>query len=201
MITSFSQSHCPSGQGPRLAASGFQVLYADPPWRLSGSGKGSPPYPMMVTKDISALPVERPAAPDCALLLWAVHSHLPDALAVIRAWGFSYKTVAFTWVKRTPRDTGFFLGRGYWTHANAEVCLLATRGKPRRAGTGVSSLVVSPRREHSQKPDEVRERIVRICGYSGTCLGRSCPPARGCPAGAPGATRSSATSAYNLFSL
>ncbi len=154
----------PAGQGAGTGASRFQVLYADPPWRLGGSGKGSPPYPMMATGDICALPVKRIAAPDCALLLWAVHSHLPDALAVVRAWGFSYKTVAFTWVKRTPRDTGFFLGRGYWTHSNAEPCLLATRGKPRRVGTGVASLVVSPRREHSRKPDEVRERIVRVFG-------------------------------------
>jgi len=142
----------------------FGVIYADPPWRLGGSGKGGPPYPLMATRDICALPVKNLAAPDCALLLWAVHSHLPDALAVVRAWGFSYKTVAFTWAKRTPLDTGFFLGRGYWTHSNAEPCLLATRGKPRRVGTGVSSLVVSPRQEHSRKPDEVRERIVRVFG-------------------------------------
>jgi len=154
----------PAGQGEGTGGPRFQVLYADPPWRLGGSGKGSPPYPMMATGDICALPVKSLAAPDCALLLWAVHSHLPDALAVVRAWGFSYKTVAFTWVKRTPKDTGFFLGRGYWTHSNAEVCLLATRGKPRRIGTGVASLVVSPRREHSRKPDEVRERIVRVFG-------------------------------------
>ena len=107
---------------------------------------------------------QRIVAPDCALLLWAVHSHLPDALAVICAWGFTYKTVAFTWVKRTPRDTGYFLGRGYWTHSNAEVCLLATMGRPARVGTGVPSLVVTPRREHSRKPDEVRERIVRVFG-------------------------------------
>ncbi len=141
----------------------FGVIYADPPWKLGG-GKGAPPYPMMATGDICALPVGDLAAPDCALLLWAVHSRLPDALAVVRAWGFEYKTVAFTWVKRTPLDTGYFLGRGYWTHSNAEVCLLATRGRPARAGTGVSSLVVSPRREHSRKPDGVRERIVRVFG-------------------------------------
>jgi len=82
----------------------------------------------------------------------------------ICAWGFTYKTVAFTWVKRTPLDTGFLTGRGYWTHSNAEPCLLATRGQPQRVGTGVSSLIVSPRREHSRKPDEVRECIVRIAG-------------------------------------
>ena len=122
------------------------------------------PYPMMRTRDICSLPVVNIAAPDCLLFLWAVPSHLPDALAVIRAWGFEYKTVAFTWVKRTPKDTGYFLGRGYWTHSNAEPCLLATRGHPPRVGTGIPSLIVSPRREHSRKPDEARQRIERIAG-------------------------------------
>jgi N6-adenosine-specific RNA methylase IME4 len=140
----------------------FSVLYADPPWRLKGGVQM--PYPMMSTRDICAMPVADIVAPDCLLFLWAVPAHLPDALAVIRAWGFTYKTVAFTWVKRTPLDTGFLTGRGYWTHSNAEPCLLATRGQPQRVGTGVSSLIVSPRREHSRKPDEVRERIVRIAG-------------------------------------
>jgi len=140
----------------------FTVLYVDPPWHLQGGV--NMPYPVMRTRDICALPVGSVAADDCLLFLWAVPSHLPDALAVIRAWGFTYKTVAFTWVKRTPKDTGFFLGRGYWTHSNAEPCLLATRGHPKRIGTGVSSLIVSPRREHSRKPDEARAKIVRICG-------------------------------------
>lgn len=122
------------------------------------------PYPMMRTPDICALPVGSIAALNSILFLWAVHSHLPEALEVIRAWGFTYKTVAFTWVKRTPSNSGYFLGRGYWTHSNAEPCLLATRGHPQRVGTGVRSLIVSPRREHSRKPDEVRERIVQITG-------------------------------------
>ncbi len=145
-----------------LPALPFSVLYADPPWRLKGGVKM--PYPMMSTRDICALPVADVAASDCLLFLWAVPAHLPDALAVIHAWGFTYKTVAFTWVKRTPLGTGFLTGRGYWTHSNAEPCLLATRGQPQRVGTGVSSLIVSPRREHSRKPDELRERIVRIAG-------------------------------------
>ena len=140
----------------------FHVLYADPPWRLKGGV--TMPYSMMRTRDICALPVQDIAASDSLLFLWAIHSHLPDALEVIRAWGFTYRTAAFTWVKRTPNDTGYFLGRGYWTHSNAEPCLLATRGRPKRVGTGVRSLIVSPRREHSRKPDEARDRIVRICG-------------------------------------
>ena len=83
-------------RGTLLGGTRFGVIYADPPWRLGGGTKGRPPYPLMATRDVCALPVERLAAPDCVLFLWAVHSHLPDALAVIRAWGFSYRTVAFT---------------------------------------------------------------------------------------------------------
>ena len=169
----------------------FGVLYADPPWRLGGSGKGGPPYPCLSTGDICALPAGRLAAPDCALLLWAVHSRLPDALAVVRAWGFEYKTVAFTWVKRTPRDTGYFLGRGYWTHSNAEVFLLATRGGRRAPARACPAWWSRPGGSTPGSPT----RCARgSCGSSGTCLGRSCSPGSGCPAGRHGETRSSATS-------
>jgi N6-adenosine-specific RNA methylase IME4 len=84
---------------------------------------------------------------------------------LIRAWGFAYKTVGFYWVKLNPGtkgDASFSIGLGYWTRANAEQCLLATRGKPRRRARDVERLVVAPRREHSRKPDLVRERIERL---------------------------------------
>ena len=83
---------------------------------------------------------------------------------LIRAWGFTYKTVGFYWVKRNPGrdDASFFTGLGYWTRANPEQCLLATRGKPRRRARDVKRLVVEPRREHSRKPDVIRERIERL---------------------------------------
>lgn len=76
----------------------------------------------------------------------------------------AHKTVAFTWVKRTPKDTGFHFGLGYWSRANPEICLLGTRGHPRRVSKSVANLVISPLRAHSQKPDEVRKQIVSLCG-------------------------------------
>jgi N6-adenosine-specific RNA methylase IME4 len=91
---------------------------------------------------------------------------LPQALDVMAAWGFTYKTVGFYWAKLnksagglvfTERD--FFTGLGFWTRANPEPCLLGTRGKPRRRSAGVAKLVMAPRREHSRKPDLVHERI------------------------------------------
>jgi site-specific DNA-methyltransferase (adenine-specific) len=89
---------------------------------------------------------------------------LEDALSVIEAWGFTYKTVAFTWVKTNRSGKGFHFGLGYWTRANPEICLLATRGRPRRVSRSVPNLLVSPLRDHSRKPDEARDRIVELCG-------------------------------------
>lgn len=144
----------------------FAVIYADPPWgyRTWSAGGRQAPYPTLPTADICALPVRELAAEDCALFLWTTYPFLPDALAVVQAWGFRFRTVAFTWVKLNPSGRGYAFGLGYWTRANPEVCLLATRGRPARADKGVPNLIVSPRREHSRKPDEARERIVALCG-------------------------------------
>jgi site-specific DNA-methyltransferase (adenine-specific) len=98
------------------------------------------------------------------LFLWATYPMLPEAFKVIAAWGFTYKTTAFTWVKTNPSGRGFALGLGYWTRANPEICLLATKGAPKRRRMDVPNLIVSPRREHSRKPDEARDRIVALCG-------------------------------------
>jgi N6-adenosine-specific RNA methylase IME4 len=151
----------------------FSILYADPPWQFTtrssrvGSSTSShrrPPYPTLDIRAISALSVVNLCADDCVLFLWATYPLLPQALQVIAAWGFCYKTVAFTWVKRTRADRGFHFGMGYWTRANPELCLLATRGHPRRVSSAVPNLIVSPVQEHSRKPAGVRERIVTLCG-------------------------------------
>ena len=155
----------------------FSILYADPPWQFkrrssfaqAHSFKSQPtgritPYPTMNTEAICALNVEALAEADCVLLLWATYPMLPDALHVTSAWGFRFKTVAFTWVKRTRSDLGFHFGMGYWTRANPELCLLATRGHPRRHSAKVPNLIIAPVRDHSRKPDEVRERIITLCG-------------------------------------
>ena len=111
---------------------------------------------------IRALAIGDLAATDSALFLWATDPMLPDALRVIEAWGFTYKTVGFCWVKSNRTSSGYFAGMGYWTRANAELCLFATRGSPKRKAKDVRRLVVSPRREHSRKPDEVRSGIERM---------------------------------------
>lgn len=144
------------------------MVYADPPWRFatwSARGKGRSPeawYDCLDLEAIKALPVADWAAPDSVLLLWATDPLLDRALEVIRAWGFVYKTVGFYWVKLNPSGRGFHQGLGFWTRANPEPCLLATRGKPRRLARDVEKLVVAARREHSRKPEEVYARIERL---------------------------------------
>lgn len=131
-------------------------------------------YATMDVADIKALPVAEQAAKDCILFLWAVDSMLPEAFAVGAAWGFTYKTVGFYWAKQRkvtskrgeaqddPWRKMFPMGTGYWTRANPESCLLFTRGHPKRLNADVHKLIVSPRREHSRKPDEQYERIERL---------------------------------------
>jgi N6-adenosine-specific RNA methylase IME4 len=143
----------------------YGVILADPPWTFatySAKGKGRSAeahYNCMSLDAIKRLQVGNWAAPDCALFLWATDPLLPAALDVIAAWGFTYKTVGFYWAKTTKDGARFPMGTGYYTRANPEQCLLATRGHPKRISRSVRKLIVSPRRLHSQKPDEVYERI------------------------------------------
>ena len=152
----------------------YAVIYADPPWSFkvySGKGKqrsADRHYDTASLDNIKALPIGNLAADDCALLMWCVMPEIPGALDVIKAWGFQYKTVAFTWVKTSSvgaisaKGEGLHWGMGYWTRANTELCLLATKGTPKRQKKDVHQVVVSPVEEHSRKPDEVQVRIERL---------------------------------------
>ena len=125
---------------------------------------GRSPYDVMDLEDIANLPIQSIAADNCVLFLWATHPKLEEAFYIIKKWGFTYKTVAFTWVKQTPLKNGWHFGLGYWTRQNPELCLLATKGRPKRVNASVANLVISPLGRHSRKPDEVRRRIVELMG-------------------------------------
>jgi N6-adenosine-specific RNA methylase IME4 len=145
----------------------YGVIYADPPWRYDmkrGGGVAESHYPTMTTDDICALNVSALAAADCALFLWSTLPQLPAALRVIKAWGFGYKTAAFLWLKTNRKAGTWFYGMGFWTRSNAEVCLLATRGHPKRQSKSIHQFIISPLREHSRKPDEARKRIEALMG-------------------------------------
>jgi N6-adenosine-specific RNA methylase IME4 len=153
----------------------FGTIVADPPWSFrswSDKGKNRAPdalvrqkglaerhYKTMGLKDIMGLPVGDLAAPQSALFLWTIDCMIPEALEVGKAWGFTYKTVAFTWIKTTADGDGFPIGLGYWTRGNPEQCLLFTRGAPKRQSASVRQLIMAPRREHSRKPDEALDRV------------------------------------------
>jgi N6-adenosine-specific RNA methylase IME4 len=145
----------------------YQIIYADPPWQYrdkAGKRGADKKYEVKDKQWIDNLPVIDIADDNSILFLWVTMPHLNGCWELITKWGFEYKTVAFTWVKRNKEAPTWFWGMGSWTRANAELCLLATRGKPKRMNAGIHSVIDSAIREHSQKPDEVRDRIVKLCG-------------------------------------
>jgi N6-adenosine-specific RNA methylase IME4 len=179
----------------------YDVVYADCPWRFQnwsmaeqavrgekwGRANGRSPYPVLTTETLASLPVGDICHRDTLLFMWATYPKLADALQVMEAWGFTYTTTVFTWVKLTRQayrnyqkwqkkgEAGsleeilpklFNAGNGYWTMANPEIVLLGKRkgGKPKRLRKDIRNLVVTPLTTHSAKPQEVRDRIVRLVG-------------------------------------
>ena len=147
----------------------FKIIYADPPWsyndKMSGHGMGAEThYPTQDTQWIKSLPVKDISEKDSVLFMWAVSPLLPEAFEVINSWGFKYKTVAFCWVKTTKN--GLVSNMGRWTMGNIEICLLATKGKPKRKKRDVKQLVLAQRTVHSKKPLEVRKRISDLMGQA-----------------------------------
>lgn len=149
-----------------LPSGPFGCILADPPWSFkTWSGKTGTPhrtandhYVTTETTSLADIPVASVCAPDCALFMWVVDSHIGEAIDLGRAWGFEIKTKAFTWVKTTKNGIPR-IGMGYWTRKQTEICLLFTKGKPKRRNMGVRELIMTPRREHSRKPDEQYSRI------------------------------------------
>ena len=158
----------------------YQIIYADPPWsyyndmtilpRENKSGGGSmthPQYPVMSSADIKALPIKNIADDNCILFIWTTDYHLVKSIEVINSWGFQYKTVAFAWQKLDKKNNPVCFMGAYTMKSGVELCLLATKGKnaPKLViNKKVRALVQSQRAEHSKKPDEVRDRIVQLCG-------------------------------------
>jgi site-specific DNA-methyltransferase (adenine-specific) len=165
-----------------MANGRYQIIYADPPWKYDDSrtsksmGMARSAYECMPVKEIMALPVKQISDRNCLLFLWATPPKLREAIAVIDVWGFRYITIVFTWVKLNPRGKvekegkdiilrgGIYSGLGHWTNANTELVLLGKRGHPKRIARNVKQIIIAPRREHSRKPDETREKIIQLVG-------------------------------------
>ena len=147
----------------------YRVIYADPPWayRQGGRGAAKNHYHTMTTADICKMPVRKIAGGGAVILLWATFPNIQEAIKVMEAWGFQYKTAAFVWVKKTQKDANFW-GMGAYTRANAEVCLLGVskgfKASEMIRAHNVHQIIEAPIEKHSKKPDETRRRIVQLVG-------------------------------------
>lgn len=151
----------------------YSIILADPPWKYQQGksmgtnfqGAADAQYDRMDYKDICKLPIPDLADEDCVLFMWATFPLLQEALEVIKAWGFEYKTLGFSWIK-TNADGSPFFGVGYYAKSNCEVCLMATKGKAHSLvkSNSVSSALIHPRMRHSAKPPIVRDLIVKLFG-------------------------------------
>ena len=153
----------------------YKIIYADPPWDYDmkvGQGVAIDQYPTLKIEELRRLPVEDIADQDCVLFLWVTFPKLIEALSLFKYWGFRYKTCAFNWVKRNKKSDSYYFGLGFWTRTCSEVCLLGTKGHPQRVSNKVRQVCDARIMEHSRKPDEIRDRIVELCGmYRGSnCL-------------------------------
>lgn len=149
----------------------YKIIYADPPWTYrvwNKKGKGRTAvhhYQTQATNDLAKMDIEEISDKDAALFMWVTFPLLNDGLLLGKAWGFQYKTVAFVWIKQNKNNDRLFLGMGHYTRANAEIVLLFTKGKSlKRCARNVAQVVISKIGRHSQKPAEIRNRIVRLFG-------------------------------------
>lgn len=145
----------------------YDIIYADPPWAYRNMGNiqatANNHYPTMKKQEIEALPIGELAKPNSILFMWATFPQMQEALNTIKAWNFEYKTVGFIWIKKNKNGSNFF-GTGWYTRANAEVCLIGAKGKPPKRSNKVSQIIESVREEHSKKPGFVRDKIIEFCG-------------------------------------
>lgn len=147
----------------------YNIIYADPPWkyndkRKNGYGGCENHYDILSNNEIYNLPVKNISSKNCILFIWVTFPFLKEGLKTIESWGFLYKTCAFTWIKRNKNNRKFFFGIGNWTASNAELCLLATKGKPKRVFKNISQIIDTHLESHSKKPSIVRDKIVKLCG-------------------------------------
>ena len=150
-----------------MSDSGYAVIYCDPPWRYAGrqhagaakpsTGGAAMHYPTMGAQELAAMPVADIASKDALIFMWATSPVLDQAVALLSAWGFTYKTVAFVWYKQRTNP-------GYYTMSQCELCLVGKRGKiPQpRGARNVRQFVDVKRGRHSEKPADVADRIVEM---------------------------------------
>ena len=160
----------------------YNIIYADPPWTFKtysdkGKQKSADNHYQCQSMDwIKNLPVKNIIDKNCILFLWVTFPILQESFDVITNWGFKYSTCGFVWIKTNKNfnvnQTSFFptdsfdsfMGLGYWTRSNAEICLIAKKGSIKKQSNSIHQIIYEPIREHSRKPDIIRDKIVALCG-------------------------------------
>lgn len=151
----------------------YNIIYADPPWayknspskRGTGRGFAKNHYDLMTINDLQKLNINKISADNSVLFMWATFPMINEALKTIENWGFNYRTCAFVWIKKNKKANTNFWGCGYYTRSNAEICLLATKGKIlQRKSHSVHQIIESAVEKHSQKPSIVRDKIIELFG-------------------------------------
>lgn len=145
----------------------YSIIYADPPWSYNDkgcNGAAGKNYSTMKLDEICNLPVNQITEKNCILFLWATYPKIDEALKVIDAWGFKYKSIGFQWIKLNKNGIGCYFGLGRWTRGNTEPCLIAVKGKPKRISASISQLIFAPFTKHSEKPFVVRDKIIELIG-------------------------------------
>jgi len=152
-----------------LVETKYSIILADPPWEFKvWSDKESVRiavhhYSVMSLDEIVALPVFQIADKNCALFLWTGRAVLKESFEVIKGWGFEFKCIVFTWIKRT-RTGRDHIGMGYYTRANPEYVLLGVKGSMSPVDHSVRELTYCPVREHSRKPKIIHQKIEKLFG-------------------------------------
>jgi len=144
------------------------AIVVDPPlafatWSRKGEGRSPQHYSCLSFEQLAAVPIVHVAASHCFLFLWIPLRSVFLVEPLMRAWGFAFSGAAFVWIKQNRKSAGWFMGGGYGTRHNAEVCWLGRRGSPRRKSAAVRELIIAPVRQHSRKPDEIYSRIEELC--------------------------------------
>lgn len=154
----------------------YTLIYADPPWTYrdkanDGERGAGHKYQTMTVADICRLGVWDLAAENCLLAMWWVPTQPVEALKVMDAWGFRLMTMkGFTWHKTNKNKGNSAIGMGHMTRANSEDCMFAVRGKlPTRVDASICQHLTAPRMEHSAKPPEFRDLLVRLLGDVPRC--------------------------------
>lgn len=147
----------------------YQLIYADPSWTYNDKGNAgkrgaSHKYSITPFDEMCAMPINSIADENCLLAMWWTGPLFEEALQLVKEWGFKTRNMTgFTWHKKTKHGKDVF-GMGHYTRGNAENCLFAVKGNPKRVDASVRQLIEAPVREHSRKPDEARDRLVQLMG-------------------------------------